>query len=256
MRFGKKSKLALISLLCLTISQPVYAQSSSNSYRVDETYFGSGGAVDQTSNAYQAQSGLGSLGVGSASSTNYDAEAGFYTPNEIFLEFVVTDAVVDLGVLSTTSSSSGAAQAGTCNCSFYVRSYLSSGYVVVTASDPPTSEGGAILTNKAVLGVPSVSPTVEEFGINLKDNTTPNIGAESFNDPSGSFADGTVATGYNTVDQFKYVKGDVIASTPATVGNPGTGKTNYTISYIAKRKNTTPAGNYRMDHVLVATATF
>ncbi len=240
----------------MLVSQPVYGQSSSNNYRVDETYFGSGGNVDMNSSSYQGRAGLGSLGVGSSSSASYDVEAGFYTPNEIFLEFVVTEATVDLGTLSVNTSSSGAAQAGACNCSFYVRSYLSSGYVVVTASQPPTSEGGAVLTAKATLGAPSTSTSVEEFGINLRNNASPNIGADPFNDPDGTFADGRAATGYDTIDQFKYGVGDIIAESPATVGNQGTGKTDYTISYIAKRKATTAAGLYRMDHVLVATATF
>lgn len=256
MRLRQKINIAFIGLLCLVVSQPVYSQSSSTNYKVDEAYFGSGGAVDLTSPSYQAQAGTGSLGVGSSSSTNYDAESGYYTPNEIFLEFVVTDAVVDLGVLATNSSSSGAAQAGACNCSFYVRSYLSSGYVVVTASQPPTSEGGAVLDAKTVLGAPSTSTSVEEFGINLRNNTAPNIGEDPVNDPNGTFADGQVASGYDTVDQFKYGVGDIIARTPATVGNQGTGKTDYTISYIAKRKTTTEAGLYSMNHVLVATATF
>lgn len=257
MRLRQKLKIAFISGLCLLISQPVYGQSSSTNYRVDETYFGSGGAVDLSSGSYQAQGGLGSLGVGSTSSGSYDAETGFYTPNQIFLEFVVTNATVELGVLSTTAPSFGAAQAGACNCSFYVRNYVSSGYVVSTISQPPTSESGAVLTNKSVQGVPSVSSTVEEFGINLKANTTLGaFGAEPFNDPSGTFADGTIAAGYETANQFKYVAGEIIASSPATAGNQGTGKTDYTISYIAKRKNTTAAGNYRMDHVLVLTATF
>lgn len=250
---------AIPTLVCLILAlatQTVFAQSSSNSYRVEEAYFGSGGAVDLSSNNYQGQAGLGSLGVGSTSSANYDAEAGFYTPNEIFLEFVVTGATVDLGVLSTTTPAFGAAQAGDCNCSFYVRSYLSSEYVIMTASNPPTNENGDSLTAKATTGTPSTNPSIEEFGINLVDNSSPNIGSNPFNDPDGTFADGTIATGYNVVNEFKYGLGDIVARSPATAGNPGTGKTNFTISYTAKRKNTTPAGAYRMDHVLVAVATY
>lgn len=256
MRVKQRARSILLCFLLLFTAQPVFAQSSSDSYRVEEAYFGSGGAVDLSSDNFQGQAGLGSLGVGSTSSANFDAETGFYTPNEVFLEFVVTGANVELGVLSTTTPSFGAAQAGDCNCSFYVRSYLSSEYVIITVSDPPTSENGNSLAAKTTTGAPSTDPSVEEFGINLVDNSSPNMGANPFNDPDGTFADGTIASGYNVVNQFKYGVGDTVARSPATVGNPGTGKTNFTVSYTAKRQNTTPAGNYRMDHVLVAVATY
>ncbi|MES2971110.1 MAG: hypothetical protein V4702_02190 [Patescibacteria group bacterium] len=249
-------KIIIGFVLAVSMTQPVFAQSSSPSYKVEETYFGSGGAVDLSSPGYQGQAGLGSLGVGSSSSANYDAEAGFYTPNQVFLEFVVTGATVELGVLSPSAPSSGAAQAGTCNCSFYVRSYLSSAYIVTTISNPPTSESGHSFAAKATTGAPSTDSTVEEFGINVVANTSPVLGANPFNDPSGMFADGTAAAGYNVANQFKYGIGDNIARSPATVGNQGTGKTNFTISYIIKPKNTTPAGTYRMDHVLVAIPTY
>lgn len=253
----QKLKLVLVALLSLAIVQPVFAQSSSNNYRVEEAYFGTGGEVDISSPNFQGQAGLGSLGVGFTSSANFDAETGFLTPDEIFLEFVVTDATVDLGVLQTDSPSHGAAQGGACNCSFYVRSYVSSGYVVVSASQPPTSEGGAVLDAKSTTGAPSTDPGVEEFGINLRANTSPaTFGAEPFNDPDGTFADGAIAAGYGTQNQFKYGVDDVIASSPGTVGNQGVGKTDYTVSYIAKRSNITPAGFYSMDHVLIATPTY
>jgi hypothetical protein len=233
----------------------VFAQASSN-FKVDEYQFGTGGEVDLQSLNYRAQGSAGSLGVGSSSSANYDAEAGFLTPNEPFLEMIVTAATVDLGVLSTTSSASGAAQAGTCNCSFSVRTYLSSEYSVLTMSSPPTSENGSVLAAKSTLGVPSVSQTVEEFGINLVDNSSPNIGANPTNDPNNSFADGKAETGYATPNQFKYGLGDIIARSPATAGNQAVGKTNYTISYIAKIKPTTAAGAYAMNHDIVVVATY
>lgn len=256
MSVKQRVALIILSLLTFGAAQSAAAQSSSGSYRVEEAYFGSGGAVDLNSPSYLGQAGLGALGVGGTSSAGYDAETGFYTPNEVFLEFVVTDATVDLGVLSTSASSFGAAQAGACNCSFYVRSYLSSQYVVITASNPPTSENGNFLAPKTTLGAPSTDSAVEEFGINLVDNNAPDIGANPVNDPNNTFADGTAAIGYNTVNQFKYAVGDIVARSPAAAGNQGTGKTNFTVSYAAKRGNVTPAGAYRMDHVLVATSTY
>ena len=173
-----------------------------------------------------------------------------------FLEFVVSGATVDLGVLDSNSTSSGAAQGGACGCSFYVRSYVSSAYVVTTVSAPPTSESGTILTAKSAQAVPSVSQSVEEFGINLVANTSLAIGADPNNQPDNTFADGIAATGYDTDGQFKYAQGDIVARSAGTLNTKAWGQTDYTISYIAKSNPLTPAGLYSMDHVLVATTTY
>jgi hypothetical protein len=214
------------------------------------------GEIDLDSTNYSARGTTGTTGSGTSSSTSYDASVGFITPNVPYLEMQVTGAAVDLGLLSDSTTTSGASQGGSCNCSFYVRSYLSSGYTVITVSQPPTSESGAVLDAKSVLGTPSANTNVEEFGINLVDNSSPNIGADPVNFPDSTFADGEAATGYSTVNQFKYAVGDTIARSPKTAGNQGVGQTNYTISYIAKQKTLTEAGNYTMNHVLVVVATY
>ena len=254
-KIWKITRLTIV-MVGLLGGQAVAQTSSSDSYQTNEYMFGAGGELDSTSDSYRAQSSLGSLGVGSSASASYDAEAGFLTPSEPFLEMVVTEQVVNLGDLSDTTYSYGSAQGGGCNCSFNVRTYLSSSYVVLTMSDPPTSENGDILDPKATPGVPSTNPTVEEFGINLVDNATPNIGAYLVNVPDNNFADGMIESGYSTPDQFKYGVGDIIARSPATAGNQAVGQTNFTISYIAKRKTFSQAGLYLMDHVLVVVATY
>lgn len=234
-------------ILCL-FTVPVMAQSSSsNSYRVDEYQFGSGGELENTSANFKAQTSVGSLGVGRSSSTNYDLEAGFITPSEPFLELFVNFATVDLGTLDPSTTGTGT---GT----FWVRTYLSSSYTVQTMSQPPTSEGGAVIDAKGTLGAPA--PGTEEFGINLVDNSGPDIGADPFNVPDNTFADGTVATGYDTPNEFKYGVGDVIARAAASIGNQAVGRTDYTISYIANINPITEAGNYSMVHDVVAVATF
>ena len=243
--------VALISRGALSVS----AQSSSN-YRVDESSFSSGSNYNSSSSSYKGQGTAGLNGIGNASSTNFDVVAGLITPDVPFLEFVVTGATVDLGLLDPNTTSSGSAQAGACTCSFYVRSYVSSSYVVTTMSPPPTSESGTVLTAKSVLGIPSASQSVEEFGINVVANSSPSIGEDPDNQPDSTFADGVAASGYNTPNQFKYVQGDVIARSAGTANTKAWGQTDYTISYIAKSSPLTPAGLYSMDHILVATATY
>lgn len=247
---------ALILPMMLTSPQHVMAQLTSPNYRAEETFFGTGGELDASSTNYRSRQSAGSLGVGDANSPSYRINAGATTQADPYLEVGVSNATVNFGNLSDSSTSSGAAQADACNCSFYVKSYLSSGYVVVTVSQPPTNESGDSLDAKTTLGVPSTDPGVEEFGINLVDNTSPDIGANLSNDPDGTFADGKVSTGYSTPDQFKYNVGDIIAESPGTAGNQGIGKTNYTISYIAKIKTITPAGFYSMSHDFVVVPTF
>lgn len=249
-----KTILVLGAVMLLPIS--VNAQSSSTNYKVEESFFGTGGNVDTTSPSYRSRQSLGALGVGSAASNNYDAVAGFNTPNEPFLEVYATGATVSFGTLSDTTPSYGAAQAEACNCTFSVRSYLSSDYAVYTVSQPPRSENNDVLDNKATQGAPSNSTSVEEFGINLVANTSPVLGANPANQPDNSFADGKAATGYHLANQFKYIVGDIIAQSPATAGNPGVGKTDYTISYMAKASSITPAGFYEMLHDIVVVPTF
>lgn len=250
------SYLSGVVAITFVFSGVVSAQFVSPNYKLEEAYFGTGAELDISSTNYRLNQSTGPLGVGSSSSTNYDVNSGFNTPAEPFLEFAVSGATVDLGTLSESSTSSGSAQAGACSCSFHVRSYMSSGYSVVTISQPPTSENNNTLQAKTVLGVPSSDPDVEEFGINLVDNSTPNIGANPVNEPDSTFADGQASTGYSTTNQFKYNAGDTIASAPATAGNQGVGKTNYTISYIAKISRMTKAGSYVMNHDLVVIPTF
>lgn len=244
-----------VLIACLLGGQVLAQTSSSTNYQTNEYMFGVGSGNSESTN-YQAENSAGALGVGSSASANYLAEAGFLTPSEPFLEMVVTENTASLGELQENSYTYGTAQGGGCNCSFSVRSYLSSSYVVYTMSDPPTNESGDILDAKSTLGLPSSDPNVEEFGMNLVANTDPAIGGPPVNVPDNSFADGAAATGYNTQNQFKYVVGDIIAQSPGTPGNQAVGQTNFTISYIAKRSTLTPAGLYQMDHVLVVVATY
>ena len=253
-RFG----IVLMTFVLVLGSGSVYAQSSSSTnYRVDETFFGSGGELDAQSSSYRAQQSAGALGVGFASSTSYDVNGGFLTQNNAYLEMSVQNTTVDLGTLSRYSTASGSAQAGVCNCSFTVRTYVSSQYVIYSITNPPTSENGDVLTAKASQGAPSADPDVEEFGMNIVANTSPaSIGADPVNYPDNTFADGEAATGYDTTNQYKYGVGDIIARSQATPGNSATGRTDYTVSFIAKTNDSTPAGTYTMRQQLVVVPTY
>ncbi len=246
----KRSVSVVSAILVATIlfaNARIYAQtSSSSSYQVTESAFGSGGDVNVNSASYNARGSAGALGVGEASSTNYAAFAGPINPTDEYLEMVVSNTTVNLGNLSNASTASGV---GT----FYVRTYLNGGYSVQTISDPPTNESGFSLAAKASLAAPIVG--TEEFGINLVDNASPNIGANPYKQPDDTttYATGVAATGYNTPDSFKYVKNDIIAQSGS---GRAWGQTDFTISYIVNISGITRAGVYTLNHTLVVITTF
>jgi len=232
--------IVLATLLLLPIN--VLAQSSSSTnYRVDQTFFGSGGELDASSTNYRARQSAGELTVGNTASTNYQAFAGFNTTDEPYLEFFVTASNIDLGYLDTATTS-------TATGTFSVRAWQSSGYIITTQSDPP-SNGNHTLTN---LTSPTASATnTEQFGINLVDNSSPDVGSNLQQMPDGTFSFGQVESGYDTANLFKYVKGDTVARSTKS-----SSITQYTVSYIFNINNFTPAGEYTFRHTLVATATY
>ena len=231
----------------LFFSYPVFAQTStSTSYQITESAFGSCGDVNVNSASYNARGSAGALGVGESSSASTAAFAGNINPTDEYLEMVVNTTTVNLGTLSNAATSSGT---GT----FYVRTYLNGGYTVQTISDPPTNESGFSLAAKSALAAPIIG--TEEFGINLVLNTSPAIGANPFKQPDNTtnYATGVAAAGYNTTNNFKYVKNDIIAQSGA---GRAWGQTDFTISYIVNISAITRAGLYQMAHTLVVITTF
>jgi hypothetical protein len=178
------------------------------------------------------------------------------------LEMGIDSTLVNLGTLDTACTQSGAG-------SFHVRAYTNGGYTVQTVSSGLTMTSGAgnhSLSNMTSQAAPSTGS--EQFGINLVGSNNlgsgdcagaHNFGTSPSAQPDSSFANGQAASGYSTVDQFKYNSGDIIAcsgtDSPCSSGS-GWGLTNYTISYVANIAPLTPAGKYKMIHDLVAVPTY
>lgn len=239
--------LSPMIILQLASAAPTY---SSTNYGVDEVFMGAGGLNDASSASYRARASLGDTGVGNSGSANYQAYGGFTTTPDPYLEFVVTNPNTDLGYITPSATA-------TTTATFSVRTYLASGYNVVNASDPPVTGAGATLHYLNNLTTPTASATgTEQFGINLVANTAPASlgGGVSKNPqqvPDASYSFGTAAAGYNTANQYKYVKGDTVAQSTKSSGT-----TVYTISYIYNISAVTPAGEYVLLHSLVATSTY
>jgi hypothetical protein len=158
------------------------------------------------------------------------------TVNET-LSFTVTDNTVAL----TPTLGSGATGVGTSTMS--AGTNASSGYTISYTGTTLTSGANTIdaITSN---GVGSIQGT-EQFGLNLMNNATPNVGA----DPTGGT--GAAAANYNTADDFKFVSGETVAEAAAA-----TDATTYTVSYIANITDSQAPGAYTANINYVATANF
>lgn len=222
----------------------VFAESTSPNYRVDEYFFGTGGELDASSPNYKARQTAGEMTVGNAFGANYQFQGGFNTTDDPLLEVAVDGGVFDLGNLDAFATKSA-------STTFSVRSYLSAGYSVRIVGGPPHNSSGPGYTLPAVAALAASTPGIEQFGINLADNTSPNTGAEPQQVPDGTFSFGAVAAGYDTPDMFKFVSGDTVA-----FSNTSSGQTVYTLSFIANVAELTPAGQYQGSLSVIVVPTF
>lgn len=245
MRAWKQTwKISLLSSV-ITLLLPVSvlaAQTSSPNYQVNEVFFGSGGELHACSTSFCSKQAAGEATVGKVSSANFNAQGGFNTNREPYIEFTVSSTNLDLGTLAPTVTR-------TATATFSVKAYRAHGYVVTNASDPPTN---STYFMKAIT-IPAASAVgTEQFGINLVANTQPTtFGANPTQGPDSTFGFGQVAADYSSPNFYKYLKGDVVAQSYLS-----SSYTNYTVSYLFNISNVTPGGSYVLQHDLVATATF
>lgn len=237
----KRILLSLFILLFLLFSSSTAYAISSNNYTIEEDFVGGGGLVESESASFKAQDTIGAPVVGDSGSTNFRQQAGATTTNDPNLTFSVNSSSVNLGGLSTSITKTG-------TVTFDVLNYTGYGYSVYTIGNPPDN-GTHTLASPASPTVSAVN--TEQFGINLVDNATPDVGADLSHDPDGTFSFGSVDGDYDNVDNFMYISGDVIASAPKS-----SGKTSYTISYIANISNNTPGGSYSGIQTLLVVGTY
>lgn len=212
--------------------------SSSSSYQFIETDLGGGGIVPSSSPNYKSALSLGDNAVGNSKSDGYQFDSGSQTTANPSLSFSV-DSATPLGRFSPTTTS-------TATSTFSVINYTSYGYIIMITGEPPAYHSHEL---PAMTTASAPTPGQEEFGINLVKNTVPdNFGA----DPShGLFAFGDASTNYDTPNEFRYVSGDTIASAPKS-----SGKTTYTISYVADVAGLTPGGQYSTNLSLICVGTY
>jgi hypothetical protein len=232
--------LLLLAYVCVGETRTLHAQTlESTNYRFDESAIGSGDLVQSSSANYSVTSTSGDLAIGSASSTNYNIDAGSKTSPDPTLSFSIPSGDVNFGNFT-------ASNAATTTTTFSVSNYTSYGYVVHMFGDPPTN-GAHQIAPMTTTGFSDVG--TDQFGINLVANTSPvSFGA---NPDQGQFGFGTATANYNTSDQFRFVSGEAIASAPKS-----SGVTTYTISYLVNVASLTPGGKYNSNQTLVVTGTY
>lgn len=230
----------LLFVACAWFPAEIARAIGSNNYQIKEDVIG-GGSGRGSSNGYRSEDSTGGTTSGAAAATSYQSQAGLPSTNDPTLTFAVNSGSVNLGSLSTSTTKTGTA-------SFTVSNYTSYGYVVQITGSPP-SNGVHTLTAMSTLGGSSTGS--EQFGINLKANTSPiSFGADPLQVPSG-FGFGVAASGYDTANQYKYVAGNTIASAPKS-----SGQTAYTISYIANMALSTPGGSYSGQQTIICIGTY
>jgi hypothetical protein len=231
-------------LLVYNLAQAETPTYSSTNYGVNEVFMGAGGLNDANSASYSARASLGDITVGNAASSSYQAYGGYTTTTDPYLEFFVNAVNTDLGLLTISAPKVTTA-------TFTVRTYLASGYVVMSNSDPPTN---ASYTMHNLTSQTGSVPGTEQFGINLAANNLVGIGsfgADPVQIPDASYSFGYATDTYNDSNLFKYVSGDVIARSDSSSGT-----TQFTISYLYNISTITAGGQFDFVHDLVATSTF
>ena len=143
---------------------------------------------------------------------------------------------IDLGNLTSTRTATGQTQLlAATNADF--------GYSIRVVGTTLTSGINTI----PALQSPDVSRMgVSQFGLNLRANSTPSIGI----DPQGN-GTAAIASGYDSPNYYKFVSGDLLASTSAPDGYRL-----FTVSYIANITKSQPAGIYVSTLQYIALASF
>jgi len=120
-----------------------------------------------------------------------------------------------------------------------------SGGFAITANGIPPAAGTNVINS---LATPTLStPGVNQFGINLVENTSPVVGK----DPEGTWANAIASEDYGTPDLYKFVPGDVIAYSP----NVSLMK-KFTVSYIVNSNKDLRAGVYSTTITYIASGRF
>jgi len=229
--------LVAIILFSGSSALDAYVMSSTN-YRIQSDSLNIGGKR-QTSTNYQIEDTIGDIATDTSDNASFKIKAGYQATWEYppVLIFSITDNAATLGTITTSSASTDTA-------GFTVATDAADGYAVTISGNTLTSNSSSVDIDALTIPTAS-SPGTEQFGLNLVDNSDPDVGS----DPSGG--SGQAASGYNTANKFKFVSGDTVANCSSSSDT-----TSFTISYLGNIDSMTVAGDYSTNLTLIATVTF
>lgn len=146
-----------------------------------------------------------------------------------------TTFLLNLGVLSPQITSAASSQ-------FVVATNAGNGFSVTMAGTTLTSGNNTIA---AMLNAGS-SVGTSQFGVNVRANNNPAVGAESVG-PGAAFA----APNYNVPNNFRFVNNETIAGGPGATDNK-----KFTVSYVTNVSQAQPAGVYATTISFICLANF
>jgi hypothetical protein len=147
-----------------------------------------------------------------------------------------TSYLIDLGEFSSSQTAAASSE-------MLVATNAASGYSITVAGTTLTSGNNII---PALAGVGSIKG-VSQFGINLRSNSNPSIGAN----PIGPGVGGLVTAGYNSPNAFRFQQGDILVSSPGSSDNQ-----KFTISYITNVSSGQAPGYYATTMTYICLANF
>jgi hypothetical protein len=229
--------ITIITLLVLLFWGNIcLAEMSTDNFKITSDVIG-GFGTKESSTSFELGDTGGEFGTGDSESNGYKLGAGFWSVvgDDNILIFNLTDNVADLGTLSNAAVRYDTA-------GFNAATTAQGGYVIQFAGTTLSFESNQIDPLSTPAGS---SPGSEQFGFNLRANSTPSVGA----DPSGGY--GEASSGYDTANSFKFSSGDTIAQ----VDRPS-GQTNYVASFIGNIEELTDAGQYLTSLTITATGRY
>jgi hypothetical protein len=155
------------------------------------------------------------------------------------LSLEISSDIINFGTLTTGATGKG-------SHTVQVSSNANSGFALTYSGADLISPQGTI---DAYGSLQDSVAGIEGFGINMKNNDTPDIGAELVENSGTCDAP---ATDYATKDKFSYTAG---ATTPLTTQD-GPADCTYTVSYVANISMITPAGSYSAPITYIVSGTF
>lgn len=120
------------------------------------------------------------------------------------------------------------------------------GGFAITVNGPPLSAGTSVIASPAV--ATESQPGTNQFGINLVANSNPAIGQDPVLIAPHNV---TIAPGYDTPDRYKFVAGDLVASSSHV-----SLMRKFTVSYILNSRNNLKAGVYTTTLTYIASGRF